>query len=320
MSFNLASIEGLAVLLLVGLLIALVAATWYTVHMLTHPPRRTYASALARNRAGDPGELDAGPRGKHRWSAWNLRWRNLDLPVWDIEGDKPDGPVIILSHGWGDSRIGGLTRTPALAAFASRLILWDMPGHGEAPGTCSLGNYEVESLLALVDRVGSPAILYGWSLGAGVSIAAAARLDPARVSAVIAEAPYRLPQTPARNVLRSFGLPWRINLPLALTILGVRFGIGPKWRGFDRAELAAGLRVPLLVIHGAQDDICPVQDGRDIAQAAKGPHEMIELDDAGHHSLWTDAKSSEGCAAAVDRFLSALCNNPRSASVEEQSR
>src|SRR5512144_1917979 len=118
MSFDGSSLLGLAVLLLVGLVIALLAMTVYTIYLLTHPPRRTYASALARGRPGDPGELDPGPRGKRPSSSWSVQHGGLDLPVWDIEGDRPDGPIMILSHGWGDSRIGGLTRTPPLAAHA----------------------------------------------------------------------------------------------------------------------------------------------------------------------------------------------------------
>ena len=46
--------------------------------MLTHPPRRTYASAIARGRPGDPGELDR-PREFHSWS---FRTRGMRLPVW----------------------------------------------------------------------------------------------------------------------------------------------------------------------------------------------------------------------------------------------
>src|SRR5262249_38296638 len=160
------------------------------------------------------------------WTAWTCRWRGLDLPVWDVEGDRPDGPIFILSHGWGDSRVGALTRTPSLAAFASRLILWDMPGHGEARGACTLGLEEVGALFRLIEPIDKPVVLYGWSLGADVSIAAAT-VSPS-VTGVIAEAPYRLPRTPARNVLRTFGLPWRINLPLALGLLGIRWGVGPR--------------------------------------------------------------------------------------------
>jgi pimeloyl-ACP methyl ester carboxylesterase len=309
MHFYAASFEGLAVLLLVGLLIAVAAMTLYTVRVLTHPPRRTYASALARNRPGDPGELDR----KFKWTAWDLRWRHLDLPVWDIEGEKPEGPIIVLTHGWGDSRIGGLTRVGPLAPLASRLILWDMPGHGEAKGTCSLGTHEVAALLALIERIGKPVVLYGWSLGAGVSIAAEAGVErepgprslaDTGVRAVIAEAPYRLPQTPARNVLLSYALPHRINLPLAMRYLGMRLGVGAHWRGFDRAALAAKMQAPLLVIHGAQDLICPVEDGEQIAAAAPR-HEITRIEAGGHHSLWTDAATASLCVDAVRRFLAA---------------
>ncbi len=74
MSFNSSSLIGLAVLLLVGLVIAIIAMTLYTMYMLTHPPRRTYANALARGRPGDPGELDPGPSGKRTWTTWNFKW------------------------------------------------------------------------------------------------------------------------------------------------------------------------------------------------------------------------------------------------------
>jgi pimeloyl-ACP methyl ester carboxylesterase len=320
MSFNISSFTGLGALLLIGLVIAIITMTIYTIYILTHPPRRTYASALARGRPGEPAELDPGPRGKRPFTSWTFQHQGLDLPVWDIQGDKPDGPIFILSHGWGDSRIGGLTRTPALATHASRLILWDMPGHGEAKGTCALGTREVDALLTLIDRVGAPVVLFGWSLGAGVSIAAAAReaeiegvparsLGPSdaqrKITAVIAEAPYRLPWTPARNVLASFGLPFRINLPLAMGFLGMRFGLGPRWPGFDRAQLAAKLRSPLLVIHGALDAICPVEDGRDIANAAP-KHELLILDNGAHHSIWTDPQFGEPCAKALERFLASM--------------
>jgi pimeloyl-ACP methyl ester carboxylesterase len=262
---------------------------------------------LARGRAGDPGELrnTAGPR---KWSAWKFDWSGLDLPVWDVEGDAPDGLVIVLSHGWGDSRIGGLSRAAGMAPFASRLILWDMPGHGEAPGTCSLGTREVEALLALIERVGGQVALYGWSLGAGVSIAAAAQ--SAAVSAVIAEAPYRLAPTPARNVLQSIGMPWRVNLPLAMWLLGSRFGVGPNWTGFDRVAIAAKLHVPLLVIHGQQDDICPIQDGRGIVAGAKSTGTMCEVANGGHHSLWTDPDAAPVCAGAVEIFLKGVMARP----------
>ena len=314
MHFTTESILGLLAFLGLGAVLAVALLAAHTAYVLTHPPRRTYASALARGRPGDPGELLRPDGGRRSFTTWEHRWGGLRLPGWDIVGDDPAGPVFVFSHGWGDSRIGGLVRAQALASLASRLILWDMPGHGEAPGVCALGTREVGALRALIETIGSgqKVVLYGWSLGAGVSIAAALSPSdarhPALPAAVIAEAPYCLPDTPARNVLRAWGLPWRVNLPIALTLLGMRFGVGARWRGFDRAALAAGLTVPLLVLHGERDEISPPEDGERIARgASRGTFAAIP--GGGHHGLWTDEALAARCRDAVRDFLFRALNS-----------
>lgn len=294
------SVERLGLFLLIGLVVWLIWLTWYTLRVLTRPYRRTYASALARGTPGDPSELPPGPHGPRTFTSWEFDTAGLRLPVWDCPGDRVDGPVIVLSHGWGDSRIGGLSRVQRLAPFASRLILWDIPGHGDAPGTCTLGTHEVAALFALLEQLGGPVVLYGWSLGAGVSIATAA-IAPT-VAAVIAEAPYRVPITPARNVMRGVGLPWRMNLAPAMSLLGIRFGVGPRWRGFDRAALATSLTAPLLVLHGEEDEVCPLEDGRAIAAAASRGT-FVPIPGGRHHGLWTDPALADVCAARVEAFL-----------------
>jgi pimeloyl-ACP methyl ester carboxylesterase len=270
--------------------------------MLTHPPRRTYAAAVARNRPGEPSELSPPRQSAH----WTFRSNGLDFPVWDIRGDLPEsGPVIVLSHGWADSRIGGLLRVSALAPMASRLILWDSRGHGEAPGTCALGTTEVDDLVRLLEHLSgsSPRVLYGWSLGAGASIAAARRCG--NLLAVIAESPYRLPITPARNVLRARGLPFRSNLHPALWLLRMILGPGLSEARFDRAALAQGLACPLLVLHGDADEVCPVEDGQSISAAA--PRSVLSLISGGRHNdLWTDPALALLCSEAIRQFLSPL--------------
>lgn len=297
---------GLLILLAEGLAVCLVGGIGYVIWMLTHPPRRTYASALSRGRPGTPAELD----GKPAFEEWRFKSRGLDLPVWDLRGrlEPGRGPTVILTHGWGDSRVGALARVPALQPCCSRLVLWDMAGHGEAPGRCTLGARDVEDLLALIDRVqepGVPLVLFGWSLGAGVSVAAAARTASGIVAGVVAEAPYRVPQTPARNVLRLRQLPHRWNLAPALWCIGLDVGAGAGWRGFDRALHAARLSCPLLAIHGSLDEVSPIQDGRDIAKAAPRGR-ILELPEAGHYGLWTDVRFAEPCAREMRGFLQSL--------------
>lgn len=324
--------------LLVASLVVVVAGTIAaTVWRLTHPPRRTFATALAQGRAGDPSEVRAwmsmedrletrapeegegegrgvgsgwaggSPDGVLAWESWVFRSRGLEFPVWDVRGMAADGLVVVMTHGWGDSRIGGLSRLGWLARVASRVVMWDMAGHGEAPGVCALGAREWEDLSALVRVVGEGrgVVLHGWSLGAGVSIEAAGRLGGGVVRGVIAESPYREAVTPARNVLRSWGYPHGVTLRAALAWVGLRNGVGARWAGFDRAGWAERLEVPLLVIHGLADEVCPAEDGKVIAsRASRGRFEGVA--GAGHHGLWTEAGTAARCAGCVAEFLSMI--------------
>lgn len=317
---------GLTILLLAGLALSWGGAVAHLAWSLTHPPRRTYAHALRRGWPGTPAEIPAVAGGPREFSEWTFTSRGLVLPVWDLRGDDPAGPVFILTHGWGQSRISGLLRAAALAPLASRLILWDLPGHGESPraSRCALGVREPLDLLALIEtltgappRTAAPAppaagsasvriVLHGFSLGANIALAAAAALgDAPRLAAVIAEAPYRLPQTPARRVMRSRGLPHGVTLAAALALLGLWLRVRRFQRsggGFDRARHAAAVKVPLLVVHPELDAISPPVDGRAIAAAAPRGR-FVSIPGAGHTDAWTQEPARHHAFAAVSAFL-----------------
>lgn len=290
---------GVAVLLAIGGLVYAVALCVLIAWRLRHPPRRTYASALARSQPTEPGELSP----PLRFESWSFRSRGVELPAWDMKGRDSNGPTVIFTPGWGDSRIGALPRAAQLAPHASRLIAWDPPGLGEAPGTCSLGVGEVDDLLALIEHVGPrPIVLYGWSLGAGVSIAAASRPGAGSVIGVVAEAPYRYPVTPARNVLRGSSLPHGVSLDGAMWICG----LGGR-RRFDRVLDAEKVACPLLVIHGEHDAISPPADGRLVAQAARsGSFACVFGGD--HNRLWTDPEMVEQARDAAGAFFVLIAN------------
>jgi pimeloyl-ACP methyl ester carboxylesterase len=322
---------GLAILLLSGLGLGWALLTLYTALLLSRPPRRGYAWAVSRNLPGDPAEIAApgAPRGLP-FTEWTAASRGRALPVWDCRGLNPSGPAILIAHGWGDSRVVMLARAAALAPLASRIVLFDLPAHGDAPpGGFTLGLREHEDIAAVAEAMDAPArstahdsadarpplVLYGYSLGAGCAILAATELarrgrPPA---AVIAEAPYRVPPVPARNVMRLRGLPHRSNLRPALALLGLRFGAGLSWAltrgagGFDRALHAARLPagVPLLVVHGQLDPVCPPADGRAIAAAAPSAR-YAEIPAGAHTNLWTDPALAPRTLAAVAEFLAGL--------------
>ncbi|HVZ94831.1 MAG TPA: alpha/beta hydrolase [Phycisphaerales bacterium] len=387
---------GLVILFSMGLALAYALVVWMTVRRLRRPPRRTAAWAVSRGLPANPGEMN--PAREFESFALRLDERTRDeSPAWSIAGDargatggtKEAGrasdslaPIIIVTPGWGDSRVTMLGRVNELAKLASRVIVWDPPGHGEAPGLCALGTREPEMITRLVewacDNYGArehldsshaqrgapplrnspaedensaqaslvtgetghapPIVLFGFSLGAGASIVAAAsdratgfrgsermpgsprgasqtvsRIPQAapRIAAVIAEAPYRFPWTPARNVLRAIGLPHRVVLRAVFAVLGMRLGVGVTWGrahggvGFDRAKHAAGLRMPLLILHGEADEVCPVADSEAIVKAAthaNGTNTTLARIAGGTHLvLWSPP--SDGLLISIADFI-----------------
>ncbi len=306
---------GLLILLALGFVVYWTFLVLVTLDALRKPSRRSLAWCLARSQPFEPTELRTPrefecseitePAPTH---SIRLTTRTTTCPVWTIPGDDPAGPVAIFSHGWGESKQAVLQRLDALAPVCSAIVSWDMPGHGDAsPGACRLGINEHRALGELIETVAEslapdrPIVLVGFSMGAGVSLRAAAD-NPDRVAAVIVEAPYRLPQTPAQNVMQLKGFPYRLNLRPALAITGLLADRNPTWQGFDRAAIASRLSCPLLVVHAIADEMCPLADGRAIADAAPDA-EIVEIAGASHTDLWQQPEPREAAMQAVQAFI-----------------
>lgn len=313
----------LAILLITGLAVAIAIAVARTAWVLCNPPRRGYAFAVSRSLPGTPAEVPPSMGGPFEFREWVHRDSslNIECPVWEIPGANRAGAVVVMTHGWGESRIHALPRVEPFRLHAAAIILWDLPGHGDARGRCSLGTREIDALTSLVRALSPPSasdtprsvpvcsggiVLYGFSLGAGVSIAAAAEA-PSGLSlatrGIIAEAPYRIPITPAAAVLAKTGMPAGWVLRLALSAL--RMLLGPRLdpHTFDRARHAETLRSPLLILRGTADDICPLSDAQAIAAATRSPCEVAHIEGAGHGDVWTTDAARKAAANAVTSAL-----------------
>jgi pimeloyl-ACP methyl ester carboxylesterase len=247
---------------------------------MRHPPRHTAAYAIARNIAADPGELNLP------FDSWPLdRPDGAQLPVWEIQNPESKGQSSITAvfiHGWGHSRIDSLARIRPLDELCDRIVMYDLRGHGDSNGTARLGDSEDADLSALLDRLGrGPFILVGHSMGAVIALKAAmcARADPSEcgIAGVIACAPYCEFHRSLIGRLRAAGFPTRPITDLALLVHRV-FGVRPA--SLIETELHS-LAVPVLVIHGTDDVVAPIDHGRRIAAAARDSA-LIEIPGARH--------------------------------------
>lgn len=296
---------GLLILLSAAAGLIVVVGTWSLIWVMTHPPRRTYGWAVARQLPASPAE--AGLRADE--TTFNFR-DGAHAPAWLIDGARPLGPVFIVVHGWSSSRYQVLGRVPLLARFASRVVVYDLRGHGDSSArNTRMGTLEVQDLIAVIDQTPTddrPIVLFGPSMGAGICIAAATNNQAGRVAGVIAESTYRHLVEPIAAHLRCRGLPTQpFSALAALYVEAVLGGLRP----FDRAHYAAKLRCPLLVIHGSEDIVCAQAPARQIADAA--PHGRFLLIQGAGHANPAEADES-GYLGAIETFVNEITERANS--------
>ncbi len=291
---------GLAILFSVALVVIIVVGTIELISRMLHPQRKTYACMLANGCPADPSELGL--------TADEVRFVTGDgsiSPGWLIEGFKPDGPDIVVTHGWNSSRYTALPKAALLARFARRVVVYDMRGHGDATSPIThLGMTEHDDLRLVLEQLppggGQPLVLYGSSMGAGISVVAAAgngRNPPAPVVGLILEGMYQYLMEPIVGHLRNHRLPSQPFAALACGYMGLRFG---RVGGFDRAEHMKRLGCPLLLLHGTNDRVCKIESARQICDKA-AQAELVEFEGADHGNLalYDEARYVE----AIERFV-----------------
>ncbi|WP_030905944.1 alpha/beta fold hydrolase [Streptomyces sp. NRRL F-5126] len=113
------------------------------------------------------------------------------------------GPLIVLSHGMGDSRAAYRAVIPPLVAAGYRVAAVDLRGHGESStGWPDWSRTAIAGdLLAVVRHLGGPAVLVGHSVSGGAATIAAAR-EPSLITAVVELAPFTRKQSVALGDLR----------------------------------------------------------------------------------------------------------------------
>lgn len=269
----------------------IVAISAYAGHRLSRPIRR-YGE-------GEP------PEGSYE----EVRFPSTDglrLSGWFLPAtDALDG--VVLCHGFHTGRREMLTTALALRDRGHHVLLFDFRGHGQSEGERSscglLETHDLEGAVSYLharpEMAGKRVGALGFSMGASVAIATAARLP--EIEAVVADSGFGVfKEVVASGFREMYRLPSFPFAPLALRIgerlVGVRAG---ENRPVD--AIASIAPRPVLLIHGTADRLVPLSEAYLLQGAAGEGTELWVVEGAGHvEARFLDF---EGYVNRVDSFL-----------------
>ncbi|SDE37454.1 alpha/beta hydrolase [Rhodospira trueperi] len=210
----------------------------------------------------------------------------LDLVSWYAPPPDDDAPVVVYFHGNAGNVAGRAYKARDLIDVGYGVLLVGYRGYNGNPGSPGQAGFrkDGEAALDFLDGEGiGPArrVLYGESIGSGTALplavdrgAAAVVLEGAFTS-MVAMALHQYPIYPAG---------WLLRHP------------------FDNLAAVRSLRVPLLVMHGARDDLVPPEMAAALVETARDAGvprvDLALFPEGGHVDLF-----EHGAAARVRAFL-----------------
>ena len=193
----------------------------------------------------------------------------------------PLGTVVLLHGLWGRSE-QLQAHALALANAGFRCVLLDLRGHGESTGaTVSFGRQEARDVSEALGRLRAAGVLsgrvalFGCSYGGSVALMVAAIEAPGAIAGVVAVAPFARLREVAPNFADRF-VPWWAGWLVTHGLVDRVVAAMGEQAGFDPerdSPLAAApqVRCPVLLLHGAEDDLVPPAQSAQLAAALGGP-------------------------------------------------
>jgi fermentation-respiration switch protein FrsA (DUF1100 family) len=207
------------------------------------------------------------------------------LHGWFLPARAPRRGSILFLHGNAQNISTHIASVGWLPAVGFDVLLFDYRGYGRSEGSPSLAGLHLDVEAALETLLAWPGIdpdrvvVLGQSLGAAVAITALASSSRRRqVQALIVEGAFTSYRELAREKLAGFWLTWPVQVPLGLTI-------DDGYRPIDAiAELAP---MPLLIVHGEEDQVVPPDHAIALYEAARPPKTLWLVPAAGHIGAFT---------------------------------
>jgi uncharacterized protein len=189
-------------------------------------------------------------------------------------------PVIVYFHGNGGNLGHRVPRFRALSDLGYGILALSYRGYGGSSGRPSENGIMLDGAAAYDEaarRYGDDLVLWGESLGTAVAVSLASERS---AKAVILEAPFTSTLALAKSQYPVFPITWMMK---------------DQYRSDEKI---ARVRAPVLVLHGARDDIVPIAHGEALFAAVTAPKRLVRFDAGGHMDL-----GDHGAVAAARAFI-----------------
>jgi pimeloyl-ACP methyl ester carboxylesterase len=237
--------------------------------------------------------------------------------------EQGSGAPVLLVHGLPGSAYDWRVLAPALAARGFRTLAYDRVGYGysdaRSDGRFTIEQNATELIELLEALALDDATVVGWSYGGGTAIVAAQR-RPARLGriALVGSAgpgiENREPPLAVRVIFSAPVLLWLRFVPPAAIALRQLTSVAaysgqtmPDWWmpslnanfgrphtpltyraegssfGTQKVPDPTGLELPILIVHGSDDQLAPIAIGNELHRRA--PHSRLVVVDGGSHML-----------------------------------
>ncbi len=217
---------------------------------------------------------------------------NLTLTAWYIP-PPPDssGAALVYVHGYGGNRGGLLAQAAAMHGLGYGALLIDLRNHGESEDALTTWGYsEANDVVAAYNYLRSrPEVdptrigLAGKSMGGAAAAQAATQLPDLTV--LVLESTYASFAGNLPNIASRIARVPSFLAPQILRQMSAESGL--PLNEINAAEAVATLKMPVLVIHGEQDQLVPVEQGQAVFTAVSQPKALYTVPNAGHLDIFT---------------------------------
>jgi hypothetical protein len=227
----------------------------------------------------------------------------IKLGAWYSPGPSQN-PLVILFHGYTGEKSGTLPEAKAFLEMGLSVLLVDFRGSGDSSESyTTIGFDEAEDVAAAVRyaRAQLPhgkVILYGQSMGAA-AVLRAVHSCGVRPDAIIVEAVFDRMLNTVRHRFEAMGVPSFPGAELLVFWGGRQAG----FNGFDHnpVQYAAGVKCPILFLHGANDPRAHIEEARRVFDAVTAQKRFKEFPGVGHVASVT--RCPEEWKKTVSQFL-----------------